>query len=319
MTKNRSSGYKRDEYVYIDDKFLEKYERNSMFDCTPFKMYGSFNSSPSYGGQWSFQDCKRIGRNMLKVSIYELYRGVPTQQIIHAHKHAITIVDAKSFSVDEEHIVCKSFRLLETLLDLSEKLSALAMVANNTNIQPTDFIPFDRLEYDNEGIRNFPIIKKLAQVAPLDMYEQDFLARCKTLNEILGRFKPVPLRKVLLALGAEEDKIIKINGIRLFQALSNILDKHNGKSESHELLHIAAKDINITSRNTRIAPLFINNDLRNAEAHESIGKSLEHLEKLGFDISSVSEGYGYALDYILDSVTNALIDLNSSITSAIHR
>jgi hypothetical protein len=319
MTKDRGSSYIKNEHVYVDDRFLEKYERNSMFDCTPFKMYGSFRSCPSYGGQWAFRDCERRGRNMLKISIYELYRGVPTQQILHVHKHAIPTVDAKSFSLDEEHIVCKSFRLLETLIDLSENLSELAMVANNTNILPADFIPFDRQEYNNEGIRNFSIIKKLAQVAPLDMYEQDFLARCKTLNEILARFKPAPLRKMLLALGSNKEETNKINGIRLIQALCNILDDHNSKSESHELLHLAANDIDITSRNKKIAPLFINNDLRNAEAHESIGKSLEHLEKLGFDISSVSEGYGYALDYILDLVTNALIDLNSSIKSAIHR
>ncbi|QLE85419.1 hypothetical protein FLM48_10220 [Shewanella sp. Scap07] len=319
MSEDRASSYMRDEYVYVDDRFLEKYERNSMFECIPFKMHSSFGSSPSYGGQWSFRDCKRVGRNMLKVSIYELYRGVPSQEILHVHKHAISAVKAKGFSEDQEHIVCKSFRLLETLIDLSENLATLAKVANGTSIQPTDFIPFGRQEYDNEGIRNFSIIKKLSQVAPLDMYEQDFLARCKTLNEILGRFKPVPLRNVLLALGAKKKDINEIQGIRLFQALCNVLEDHNGKSESHELLHKAASDINIKNRNIKIAPLFINNDLRNAEAHESIGKSLEHLEKLGFDISSVSEGYGYALDYILDSVTNALIDLNTSIQGAIHR
>ncbi|MDO6620238.1 hypothetical protein [Shewanella sp. 6_MG-2023] len=319
MSKDRASCHMKDEHVYVDDRFLEKYERNSMFECTPFKRYTSFSSCPSYGGQWAFRDCERVGRNMLKVSIYELYRGVPSQEILHVHKHAISALEAKGFPEDEEHIVCKSFRLLETLIDLSENLATLAKVANGTLIRPVDFVLFDRQEYNNEGISNFSIIKKLSQVAPLDMYEQDFLARCKTLNEIINRFKIVPLRKVLISLGAKEEDTLKIQGIRLFQALFNILDDHNSKSESHKLLHVAAKDINITSRNAKIAPLFINNDLRNAEAHESIGKSLEHLENLGFDISSVSEGYGHALDYILDSVTDALIELNTSIQNAIHR
>ena len=27
-----------------------------------YEMCGSFTSSPSYGGQWAFRDCKRVGR-----------------------------------------------------------------------------------------------------------------------------------------------------------------------------------------------------------------------------------------------------------------
>lgn len=320
MNKARTNTYINDEYVFINDTFLEKYEKDSMFECIPFEMHNQFYCCPSYGGQWAFNDCIRVGRNLLKISIYELYKGVPTQEILHAHKHAISDADANVLlKQDKEHIVSKVFLIVEELVCLAENLSSLIRVTDNEDISASEFIVFNRQELDAEGIRNYPIIQKMAQVSPWGMSEQDFLSRSKTLNEIIGRFKPVPIRKVLLAMGADVKATNSIKGLRLLQALFNILDLHNEQSESNEILNIAAKDVNITARNDQMAPLFINNDLRNNEAHESFGKSLELLEGLGFDTSFISEGYGSALDFLLDGVLNTFCELNSAIKSAIQR
>ncbi|MCO8093445.1 hypothetical protein [Acinetobacter lwoffii] len=74
-----------------------------------------------------------------------------------------------------------------------------------------------------------------------------------------------------------------------------------------------------TRPNFKMAPLFINNDLRNAEAHESVGEALELLRRLGFDPSSVSSGYGKALDFLLDKVIESIEMLNNHIENILHR
>jgi hypothetical protein len=55
-----------------------------------------------------------------------------------------------------------------------------------------------------------------------------------------------------------------------------------------------------------MAPLFLNNDLRIADAHEAVERCLTTLQRLGFDTANVNAGYGRALDFVLDGVINAL-------------
>ncbi|MNY41354.1 hypothetical protein D3C86_1761620 [compost metagenome] len=55
-----------------------------------------------------------------------------------------------------------------------------------------------------------------------------------------------------------------------------------------------------------MAPLFLNNDLRIADAHETMGQCLTTLQHLGFDTANVNAGYGRALDFVMDGVIDAL-------------
>lgn len=297
ITRKQVRDIRSNKYAYLDDRFLEKYEKNKVFNAVPFKVYNNFSSCPSYKGQWGFRDCKRVGRNIIKVPFYELYRDVPDQEIYHAHQYAVSEKEFIARDSVEEHIVSKVDRLLLQLIELSEKLPELVKAVNGEIILPSQFIEFNRDSYNSEGFKDFPIFQRMAQVAPLDMYQQDFLSRCKTLNEIIVRLKVGTLRKVLRALGANKDDIANLQGLKILQGILNILEHLNEQLEDESALADSAKMIDWKKINLTMAPLFVNNELRNAESHESIEEAIKVLEKLGFDTSTVSSGYGKALDF----------------------
>ncbi|MEZ9592319.1 hypothetical protein AB4302_15285 [Vibrio breoganii] len=319
MTQERVRDHMSNEYVYLDDRFLERYEKDSMFDAVPFKMYKNFSSCPSYKGQWSYRDCERVGRNMLKASIYELYRNIPEQEIYHAYQYAIPSGEALNQNLDEEHIVSKSERLLVQLIELGENLASIQVATSGKGANSSQFIEFERESYREEGFREFPIFQKLSQVAPMNMYEQDFLSRCKTLNEIIGKLKVGSLKRLLQSMGADKKASSSLQCLKLLQAIFNITEHLNEQHEDSNSLPSSAKDIDWKVANSNLAPLFINNDLRNAEAHEAVGKSLVALEKIGFDTSSVSDGYGKALDFIMDGVIEGVQAINHNISELLSR
>lgn len=319
ITPKQVKDIRSNKYAYLDDRFLEKYEKNKVFNAVPFKVYNYFSSCPSYKAQWAFRDCKRVGRNMIKVPFYELYRGIPDQEVYHAHQYAISEEEFVARDSSEEHIVSKVDRLLLQLIELSENLPKLVEAASGETILPSQFSEFDRESYNDEGFKSFPIIQRMAQVAPLDMYQQDFLSRCKTLNEIIVRLKVGTLRRVLRALGARKDEVANLQGLKVLQAILNILEYLNEQLEDKSALADSAKMIDWKKSNTTMAPLFVNNDLRNAESHESIEEAIKVLERLGFDTSTVSSGYGKALDFLLDGVIDSIKLINRNITDVLNR
>lgn len=66
----------------------------------------------------------------------------------------------------EEHIVSKAYRLLEALIELGERLAMLVQAAGVNEAHASDFLRFSREEFEAEGIRNYPIIQKLARWHP---------------------------------------------------------------------------------------------------------------------------------------------------------
>jgi len=319
ITRNQVRDIRSNKYAYLDDRFLEKYEKNKVFSAVPFKVHNGFSSCPSYKGQWGFRDCKRVGRNIIKVPFYELYRGIPDQEVYHAHQYAISEEEFVARDSSEEHIVSKVDRLLLQLIDLSENLSKLVKATNGEIMPPTEFSEFERRLYDEEGFRNFPIIQRMAQVTPLDMYQQDFLSRCKTLNEIIVRLKVGTLKRVLRALGARKDEVANLKGLKVLQAILNILEYLNEQLEDKDALAGSANMVEWKNENPTIAPLFVNNDLRNSESHESIEDAINFLERIGFDTSTVNSGYGKALDFLLDGVINSIESINRNITDLLNR
>ena len=319
ITPKQVRDIRSNKYAYLDDRILEKYEKNKVFNAVPSKVYNHFSSSPSYKGQWAFRDCKRVGRNIIRVPFYELYRAIPDQEVYHAHQYAISEEELVARDSSEEHIVSKVDRLLLQLIELSESLPKLVEAASGETILPSQFSEFERQSYNNEGFKDFPIIQRMAQVAPLDMYQQDFLSRCKTLNEIIVRLKVGTLRRVLRALGARKDEVANLQGLKVLQAILNILEYLNEQLENKDALAGSANMVEWKNENPTIAPLFVNNDLRNSESHESIEDAINFLERIGFDTSTVNSGYGKALDFLLDGVINSIESINRNITDLLNR
>lgn len=317
MTHDRADALVGAEPVYLDDRFLEKYEQSGFFDSTPVNVHGQWHCSPSYLGQWGFTDCVRGGRNLIRVPMRELYKPKPDREIVHAHGYALSAAQVQAFDQAEEHIVAKTERFVAQLLDLGDGLAALGGLLS---IQSTaeGFVGLSREELRRNGWLHYPALSRLAQVAPLSMTEQAFLSRCKSIHELWQRVPNGLLRDLVEKSGHARKDIKDLGSLRLLQALSNILERLNVNGEKVDAFASNPEPGDLTIRNTALAALFVNNDLRIADAHDA-GGVLKGLESLGFDTAAVNQGYGRALDHVFDGVIGGLKHFNGELSSFLGR
>ncbi len=223
MTHARANALVGRDPVYLDDRFLEKYEQSVFYDSTPAHVWGRWSCSPSYRGQWSFTECRRVGRNLIEVPMRELYKPKPDREIVHARSFAIDPADLAHVNLEEEHVVAKVQRLLDVLLRLGDVLSALGAIVG-LNKSGVELTGFDRGEVAANGWLVYPALGRLAQVAPLSMTQQMFLARCKGLHEVWQRVPNGHLKSLLERAGCPKVAVRELGSLRLLQALLNIAD-----------------------------------------------------------------------------------------------
>lgn len=318
MTHERANALLAREPVYLDDRFLQKYEQNAFYDTTPFHYGGYWYCDPSYKGQWSFTDCRRVGRNLIQVPMRELYKPKPDHEILHARSFAVDPTDIVSFDLEEEHIVSKVQRLLDTVLRLGDGLSVLGSTVG-LNKTASELTGFDHAEIAANGWMAYPILSRLTQVAPLDMTQQAFLARCKTAHEIWQYVPNGYLRSLLRSAGCPRSEVGALGSIKLLQALLNVVETLNEQEEECGAFASNTEPEGWNRRNEALAPLFINNDLRIADAHETMEHCLQSLQNIGFDTANVNGGYGRALDFVMDGVIDALDRVASAIADLLAR
>ncbi len=303
--------------VYLDDRFLERYEQSSLFDTVPVKVDGRWLCSPSYLGQWSFTGCRRVGRNMVTVPMRELYKPKPDREILHAHAHVLDSTKVTEFEQDEEHIVSKTQRLVDQLLDLGDHIESLGVAMGEP--KPADkIVGFSRAELNANGWLNYPELCRLTQVAPLAMTEQAFLSRCKNIHELWQRIPNGFLRTLIVRAGHTRSNIKDLGSLKLLQALSNIVERLNTDGECLDAFGTGATPSDLTTQNDALVALFVNNDLRIADAHDA-GDVLKSLEMLGFDAAALNQGYGRALDRVFDGVIEVFSHLNTELVKLLRR
>lgn len=317
MTRQRAADIRLNENVFVDDEFLVKYEKDNSFDAIPYYDGSFFRTAPSYGGQWAFRDCIREGRNLVRIPFYELYRGIPEKEVYHVFDYAKDPKNIDGSEFQSEHIVSKTYRFANELIMLNENLVDLGKIIG-VSLSNADIFEYNRQEFKDEGIRNYPVLQRLSYVASRNMQEQDFLSRCKTINEIINKIKVGSLRKLVIAMGVPKKEVEKFQALKLLQAILNLCGAIVEQNEDPSALNHAADFADFKAVNANLAPLFINNDLRNAEAHEAINKSMEHLAKLGFDAATLASGYSCALDFMFDGVIDSLSVINSTINDSLH-
>lgn len=298
--------------VYLDDSFLQRYEQNAFYDCIPIQIGEYWHCDPSYKGQWSFTECRRIGRNLIQVPMRELYKSKPEREIMHAFKFAIDPTNISNIDLTEEHIVGKTQRLLDVLLRLGDCLSSFGR-AVGLDKSPTDWIRYDRAKLAEDGWLAYPVLGRLAQVAPLNMSQQDFLARCKTLHEIITSVPDGHLKSLLGHAGCGKKALGDRRSLKLLETLFNIITPLNDQCETVSSFMSETEPEGWQERNERLAALFLNSDLRNADAHESMQRCFETLQGMGFDTVSLNSGYGRALDFVMDSVIETLKTITEQI------
>ena len=303
--------------VCLGDRFLERYEQSSLYRTVPVNVHGQWLCSPSYQGRWSFTECRRVGRNMITVPMRELYKPKPDREILHAHAHVIDSVKAAGLGLEEEHIVSKTHRLVDQLLDLGDHLHAFGTFFGES-LSADEVVGFSRAELKANGWFNCPELCQLAQVAPLIMTEQAFLARCKSIHELWQRIPNSFLRILIMSSGHAASDIKHLGSLKLLQALSNIVERMNVDGERLDIVGSSAAPEDLTAQNQAFVALFVNYDLRLADAHDA-GGVLRSLEVLGFDASALSEGYGRALDYVFDAVIDVFSHLNKELSKLLYR
>lgn len=318
MTHARANALLAAEPVYLDDRFLQKYEQNAFYDSTPVSVWEHWYCSPSYRGQWSFTDCRRVGRNLIKVPMRELYKPKPDREILHARSFAVDPADIAPIDLNEEHVVAKVQRLLDALLRLGSGLSELgATVGLNKTV--TELTGFDHAEIAANGWMAYPVLGRLAQVAPLDMTQQAFLARCKSVHEVWQRVPNGYLKSLLKQAGCTRSEVRALGSLKLLQALLNVIEKLNEQEEARDAFSSDREPDGWKRRNEAMAPLFLNNDLRIADAHETMEQCLVTLQSIGFDTANINDGYGLALDFVMDGVIDALDRIADTIGDLLDR
>jgi hypothetical protein len=318
MTHARANALLAGKPVYLDDRFLQKYEQNAFYDSTPFRNWEHWHCSPSYGRQWRFTDCRRVGRNLIKVPIRELYEPKPDREILHARSFAVDPADVAHVDLNEEHIVAKVQRLLDALLQLGHGLSALGATVGLSKTAP-ELTGFDHAEIAANGWLIYPALGRLAQVAPMDMTQQAFLARCKSLHEVWQRIPNGYLKSLLEHAGCPRSEVKALGSLKLLQALLNVVEALNEQEEAVDAFASDREPEDWSKRNVAMASLFLNNDLRIADAHETMDQCLATLQNLGFDTANVNAGYGRALDSVMDGVIDALDMANVAIEKLLKR
>ena len=304
--------------IYLDDRFLERYEQSSFYSTTPVSLHGFWHCSPSYLGQWAFSGCERVGRNLIRVALRELYKGTPDREILHAREHALDPKIVAQHDLGEEHIVSKVDRLLAQLLALGENLSELAG-ALGIEKSAKDVIGFERSEVNDNGWLHYPQLEKLAQVAPIAMTQQAFLARCKSIHELWQKLPNGFLKQILQLAGVPRPKIADRASLKLLQTLRNILQRLHADEEAVDAFKSDQVPENWDERSAELAMLFVANDLRIADAHDSVGESLQKLQDQGFDLATLHQGYGRALDFVLDGVINSFDAINTPLRRILSR
>lgn len=320
MTHARAGGlvhyYKT--MIYLDDKFLERYEQNAFYDSRPVESHGQWHCSPSYLGQWGFSDCVRAGRNLIRVPIRELYKPKPDREILHAYAFAKSPAEVAGLDLAEEHFPAKTKRLVDQLLDLGDNLSALGAVVGIRQA-PADLVKLSRQDIRDNGWYHYAKLCRLARVVPLNMTQGDFLARCKSLYELYQVIPDGHLRALLRKAGCPEKKVKDLKSLKLLQALLNITTHLNANLENSDAFESGVEPEGWGEKNEALAPLFLNNDLRIADAHELVRDALSRLRDMGFDIANVNDGYGRALDFVMDRVIDAFGAINEHLGALLRR
>lgn len=305
-------------WVYLDDRFLEKYEQSSFYSTVPVRAHGHWLCSPSYEGQWTFTDCERIGRNIVRVPLRELYKPKPGQEILHAHGHALDPAVVAQTDMGEEHVVAKVQRLVDELLALGDHLSAFAATLG---IQKAghEIVGLDRQELQHNGWRTYPRLQRLAQVAPLQMSEEAMLARCKSIHELWQVIPNGFLKQLLRGAGCPQAALSGLGSLKLLQGILNIVERLGIEQEDATAFSNVIEPEDWKARNTALAPLFVLNDLRIADAHETLAHAISRMQDLGFDTATLQQGHGRALDFVFDGVIDAFKHLNAALGNVLAR
>ena len=289
--------------AYFNDSLLKKFEDKEGYTIIPDTAY------VCYKHIWAFRDSRRIKRNYISIPYRKIFECLDERTIILLSKYAVSKKEVDA-AEDKENIAAKTIRFKDEFLQLGRNLSQLLYILTNKELLPRDIIRISEDDLHYYGWYKDERLFRLAKVAPLNMDKDDFLSRCKTMNELFNQIPIGPLRNIILSTSISSDEIKNLGSIKLLHGIKNVLDY----LVKNHLTILDFKDcvaeIKLKETNTSTIGLFVLNDLRQIDAHSKFCNPLDVIEKIGFDRSLCHQGYGNALDFIYDTIIDSLHDFN---------
>lgn len=306
MTSERARGpFAEPAMVHLSDEFLDRYEQDAMFDSGAVQAGAHWYVGPRYGGQWAFSDCVRVGRNAIRVPLRKLYEGLPDREIIHAHRFALGPAAVAAIKPDQPHVAELTKRIVAALLDLGECVAALGDRIGVV-VDADHFLRLSRTDIVANQWLNYPELRRLSRVAPLNMTQSAFLSRCKSLSELIGRLSGKPLKAILRHCGCSAEDLRNLRSLRLLQAILTISQEINACGGDWTSLQGSSAEVDWKANNPDMTPIVMVNELRNAEAHENLENIMEAIAALDIDTAFLNEGYGAALDHVFHRCAETL-------------
>ncbi len=309
--------------VYVSDEVLEDYEAEPDL----YKILPDIGAV-YYKGQWGFDRCHRIGRNLIQAELRKLYECLPSDVVRHWNEFAVDPPKGDiSVLSKEPNIAIRAERLYIGLVKLGQYLTEISKGVMEETSSTEDFVSIDHKRLDYEGWWTQKYAGKVASHIPLELSESGFLARCNILNKVLVEgLKEKTLRKLLLALNVDGNRIKGKKSLKLLNYLVQIclVADERGLSaftDTKDIEESVSERISQLKNDEQLPnplnALYILHDLRKANDHRDISID-KLLERLGTDKDSQIGGWGLLLDKLYDKSGDALDECQNILRRSVY-
>ncbi len=292
------------DYVYVSDEVLDIYEQDDKYDVYPE------SGGVGYKNQWSVSQASRVGRNHIRLELFKLYEGTPSEVIAYWNKFS---VEESKVDFDAENIAEKSKRLVYTYLGFAEWLSAIIYNYFDTFFTTEQIIKLDRKRLNYYGWFNDESIKPITYHLAHKLSRQAFLYRSKKLQLFLvENLVEKNIRKIAVDILRIDLSKFKQNENEVFRSIKllNLILNYirianetglNFKNDSVEINLRLEKEI-VEMELTKILNAI--NILRQLDSHQAGTTSDSKMDKVlktfGIETNEVNDNFLDACEIIYD-------------------
>lgn len=295
------------EYIYVNDKVLQKYESDEDYEVYPQ------SGSVSYRNQWSVNGCERVGKNAIKIEIKKLYEGVRWDLIDYWNKYSIHPNDI----IEGENIATKAETLTRKYFLFSKLFSSLLNQHFGTSLAPTDIISLDEEQIEYRGWTDFPEYEPITRVINLEAFSKDdFTSRCTNLLMLLVEsLSQKQLRKTIDNLYFPKEGTKEFRSLKLLELILKYfcVAAQSGLSPNTDRAAIVERVKEIKEFKL-LSPLFALNDIRQVGVHqtrEAKTKLQDALELFAVHPNAISGNYADACFQVYDVLIDMFSEVNN--------
>ncbi len=311
-------------FVYVKDSVLAEYEGKSGFSIHPE------SGGVSYGDRWSVGLTSRIGRDLIQLSLWDLYKMTRPNTVRTWNNHCVDPprVDDLDELRREPNVATRAKNIVYSMAELGEVLAEIARRACGSKQTGKELVRLDRRDLDYSGWWKADGVEPITRHAPLEMKEHDFMARCVDLYKIIGERLPEKLLRNMLTkkMGYSEDDLKKkeVGSLNLLDRLVQMA-MCAGETGLNLINHAEQirERISENAQPTPVQVLFDLSALRNRHSHAGRGKDADVLKKalqgLGICRQKMQPGWGIGVDIVYDRTAESLEEISTIFRRALSR